>query len=211
MDAKLVRSALDALEKGNAKAALQILKDLIASAAGAEPEAEEPAETPEPPADPLAAPEEEMPMDPTEEEKAIAAAVRKITGKSKPAEVAAALTALADTKTAHVSLVAEVSALKASNLKSQLTELVRANPKKIASPKAEAYVMGLSSVEAAQAYIDTLSDVVPTARVQKEKPAGETVDLTAEERKLCQLTATSPVDLLAFKKKKADEAALAGA
>ena len=40
LDSSLVKQALDAVEKGDAKAALEILKNLIASAAGAEPEAD---------------------------------------------------------------------------------------------------------------------------------------------------------------------------
>jgi hypothetical protein len=38
MDPSLIKQALDAIEKGDAKTALEILKGLIASAAGAEPE-----------------------------------------------------------------------------------------------------------------------------------------------------------------------------
>lgn len=197
MDPKLIREALDALIAGDAEKCAELLKGIIASAAGAETETE----TEAPPEDPLAA--EEDPMKPTEEEKAIAACARKLTGKSKPEEVQAALTGLGATKSAHSDLLAEVTSLKAHALTADLRELIRANPKKIASKKLETLVLASSSVAAAAALVEALPEVVASELKQKEKPPeSNDPEITEEDRLVAKQLNTPVADILAFKKKK---------
>jgi hypothetical protein len=89
MNPEKIKAALDAIEKGDEAAALALLKELIAEAAGGEapadkPEGEALAESPEAPA----------PKPGEEEEKAALSALKKLTGKDGLGEAVVALSAL---------------------------------------------------------------------------------------------------------------------
>lgn len=151
-----------------------------------------------------------MPADmPPEEKKdmpalrAITLAARKATGKTTAVEVEASLAALSQARTSVTDLTAEVATLRASTMSVQLRELCRANPTKIASTASEAYVMKCSSIEAAQAYIDTLPAVVKPAVEQKKIEGGDEVTLTDADREACKLTGQSPAKILEYMKKQA--------
>ncbi len=158
-----------------------------------------------------------MPADmPPEEKKefpalrAIALAARKHTGKSTPTEVEAVLIALAASRNSITDLNAEVATLRASNLRTELRELCRSNPKKIATEKLEGLVMASESLSAAKALIEALPEVVAAPLTPLPKPGDDPVNvaLTAEDREFCKLTGESPVSLLEYKKKQAAAAAV---
>jgi phage I-like protein len=160
-------------------------------------EALEPVAEAMPPAD------DEMLME--DEDKAIAASARKLTGKRTRAEVLAALTGLAASRSTVDTQTARLRDLEATVLRGELRELVRANPRKIASPKLEAHVMASESVTAAKALIDVLPEVVASAVQQPEHDHEKAVRLTDEERHVAKLTGQDPADLLAYKEKKAKQ------
>lgn len=155
---------------------------------------------------------EKPPADEEKKEKAeteeIVKAARLTTGKTKSVEVVAVLTALSASRSTLTDLTAEVATLRAGNLRVELRELCRSNPKKIASEKLEGLVMKCSSIEAATALIEALPEVVAPALRQKEKEATDEVTLSDEERNYCKLTGESPVSLLEYKKKQAALAAV---
>lgn len=203
MDPELVTAALDALEAGDSAKALEILKSLIASAAGA---AEAPAE---PEGDEAVMPMAEDTMDPEKkDEQAIAAAARTATGKKTAAEVTAVLQALSHTRTEHTTMAGELASLKAHVLSSDLRELVRSNPKKIASPKMEALVLSQTNIEAAKALVDALPEVIAPERVQNAMPANQTeeVKLTEADVAAAKLMGNDPAKVLDFKKAQAKKA-----
>jgi hypothetical protein len=117
MDPKIIKDALDALEAGDAPKALEILKALIASAAGA------PAEEPPVPegGDALEDTPDEVPEDP-EALRALARAVRTVTGRHGAGEAEAELLRL---RARVDALDAERAALDSSARRELVTELVR--------------------------------------------------------------------------------------
>lgn len=188
MDPKILKEALDAIEGGDSAKAMELLKALIASAAGAP---SEPAE--------MAAAEAAK-----KEEEQIAASARRITGKTSPVEVEAVLTALSATRSTTTDLAAELTTLRAHMLQSDLREIVRSNPKKIASPKIEALVLASASADAARTLVDALPEVIGTTHTQREKPAEtEEIRLTDEDREVAKLTGQDVGKVLEFKRKTA--------
>jgi phage I-like protein len=191
MDPKILKEALDAIEGGDSAKAMELLKALIASAAGAGE-----------------APPAEM-MDPAAEEEKkeveqIAASARAITGKRSPAEVTAVLTALNASRTSATDMAAELTALKARALAGELRELMRAHPRKVATTKLEALVLASASVEEARTLIDALPEVVGAPLGQPEPPAHTNeIKLTDEDREVCRLTGTDPAKFLKHKMKAA--------
>jgi hypothetical protein len=102
MDPKLISAALDALVAGDEAKCAELLKGIIASAAGAEPaEEEKPEEKPEPKPDPVAA---AMPEEKPEEVAAALSAVRSLSGK---ASFVASVSDIRTWHTSHVELAAE--------------------------------------------------------------------------------------------------------
>jgi len=199
MDPKLIKEALDALEAGDSAKALEILKALIASAAGAAEEAP-PAEM----AEGEPATEEEMMAEGDPEDEMIAATARAVTGKRACGEVRAALLGLREAKGSAGTLASEVATLRATVLRGELREIVRANPRKIASPKLEALVMASESTTAATALLDALPELVAAPVEQNPKPAKtEEIRLTDEDREVAKLTGTDPAKVLEFKRKAA--------
>lgn len=208
MDPKLIMEALDALEAGDAAKALEILKALIASAAGAEGEAPPPAEGEAMADDPMPPEEEEMLSARTSAIASgarIAAAAKRITGKTSASEVEAVLTALSATRSSATDMAGELATLRASVLRGELRELIRANPTKIATPKLEALVLDSDSVDSARALVDALPAVVASAVQQpaRESQQSEAIRLTDEDREVCRLTGTPEAALLKFKQAKA--------
>lgn len=135
MDPKLVQQALDALINGDAKAALEILQNLIASAAGADPDAAT-EDAPPPAGDggademtesaaPAAAPAEAPAPAADDEEKKAAvvatSALVRLTGKSNASD---ALAEVKIWKTAFDSMAAERAALEADKRRKLCIELV---------------------------------------------------------------------------------------
>jgi phage I-like protein len=114
---EVIRKALDAIEAGDESAALQILKELIASAAGAAPEPEEP---------PAA---EASPDMPPEEQTALAALAREactLTGHSSAGEALEALRALYAERAQRAQTdAAEAAARELSSRRELVGELVK--------------------------------------------------------------------------------------
>jgi len=121
MDPKLVGQALDALEKGDAKAALEILKGLIASAAGGGADPDAATEDAPPPAGDGGADEateSAVPPaadDPTadEEKKAAVAAVSRLVRLSGKATLVAAVDEVETWRASHLELESERQKLAA--------------------------------------------------------------------------------------------------
>jgi len=90
MDPKLIMQALDAIETGDEALAKQLLKQMVAAAAGAEGGEEAPAEEPQEPSEEMADTEEEEDTD----EKAMAVALRRFTGRNSALEAERVLVAL---------------------------------------------------------------------------------------------------------------------
>jgi len=210
MDPKLIKDALDALEAGDSAKALEILKALIASAAGAE----EPMEAEAPMEDPAAlaaeTPEEEpdaavaLADGEDEEDQMIAATVRALTGKKSAGEIRATLLGMRETGNAARTQATEIAELRQHVLRSELRELVRDNPTKIASPKLEKLVLSQRSVKEARALIDALPTVVAKPVSQKQKPADtEEIRLTEADREVAKLTGMDLAKVIEFKKAKA--------
>lgn len=201
MDPKLIKDALDALEAGDSAKALEILKALIASAAGAADAAPEgDALMDEPAPDEEKAEEMAASVARIAASAAIAAAARKATGKDSPDDVMAVLTALSASRGAAGDMATELATLRASVLRGELRELVRANPRKIAGPKLEALVLASDSVEAARVLVEALPEVVADpVRQPVREPAPDAIRLTDEDREVCRLTGTPEEALLKFK------------
>lgn len=194
MNAEEIKAALDAIEAGDAAKAIELLKAIIATAAAGGESAEPPSE--EPPA------EMAEDMDPEKEDEAIAMTARRLTGKRRGPEVVAALTALRDGREQSTTLASEVATLRRTVLAGELRELIRANPRKVASPKQEAYVLSLSSVESARAYLDTLPESVSAPLVPAAvPPATDAVTLTDADREVAKLTGRDLAKVLEFKKR----------
>lgn len=147
MDSKLIQQALEAIEKGDAKTALDILKGLIASAAGADPapSADDPGSenTGEPPVTDIAAPPPPAPApaasdadeaddaNPAKkgERKAMRAMLRSLTGSGSFAE---ALGKVEEFRTSHLALeterktlAAQRATLESAERRKLVTELVQ--------------------------------------------------------------------------------------
>jgi phage I-like protein len=140
MNAKQMKDAVDIVEKGDAKAALELVKGLIVAAAGGEPEPDlgestEPAEVAagEPAegeaaasAGPAAAPES-----PKKDESAMAAArvACALTGKADPGEAMAELSrrsaVAVDLETREAKLAADRATLEAGERRSLVAQLVK--------------------------------------------------------------------------------------
>lgn len=140
------------------------------------------------------------------EDAEIASAARSITKRSAGREVVAHLRALSDSASTTKRLTAEVADLRQRQLTSDLREIVRDNPKRIASPKQEAYVLSLRSVEEARAYVETLPEVVVDPVRQQSKPSEspDEIKLTESDRAVIKLTGTDPDKFLAAKKRDAE-------
>jgi len=119
MDPELIQPALDALIAGDAAAALDILKNLIASAAGADSEGA-PSEAPDATAEAPDAPPEDMAL--AAEGVTALAALRRITGRTELREAIAELTAMRGTVAA---LAAERDAALLTERRDLVSELVR--------------------------------------------------------------------------------------
>jgi len=107
MDPDLVKKAIDALAEGDADGALGILKDLIASAAGA------PAEPEEPPAEEPAALAEtpEEPEEEDEEQAAVMAATSRLTRITGKSTIGAAVEEVETWRASHLKIEAETKKL----------------------------------------------------------------------------------------------------
>lgn len=114
MDPKLIAAALEAIAKGDSKAALEILTSLVASAAGAEPE--KPEEKPDAPEAPKPeAPKPEASADKPEEDKPaeVATALSRIMHLSGKASIVAAAAEIATWRESHLKLEVETQKLAA--------------------------------------------------------------------------------------------------
>lgn len=202
MDPEQIKAALDAIEAGDSAKALEILKALIASAAGASEPAEEAA--PELNDAPV---EEEMLADDESkpDDEMIAAAARALTGKSKRGEVLATLRGLKVSANAVTTLSQTVAELKRSQLQTELRELVRANSDKVSGPKLEKLVMSSRTIGEARALVDALPVTVHRSVSQPDRPAPRETEirLTDEDRAVARLTGADPAKVLEFKKKAA--------
>jgi hypothetical protein len=78
--------------------------------------------------------------------------------------------------------------------------MIRSNPRRVATPKLEALLLSSTTIEAAQALVDALPDVVAAPVSQPAKPATSEVKLTEEDREVCKLTGTPVAKLLDFKR-----------
>lgn len=125
----LVMQAIEALAEGNAEAAMNILKQVIAAAAGATAEEAPPAEEAPAEGEELAGTEEESLQDEEEETVAATAKLREITGKATLAE---AVEDIAAWRKSHLSLEAnrekteaDRAALDAEEYRQLTTKLVK--------------------------------------------------------------------------------------
>lgn len=195
MDPKLITEALDALEAGDSAKALEILKALIASAAGgsAEPPAgDEP---------PMAAGE----MTPADEEKMqaaskklaaasrVAKAAADLTGETKPESVIAALTALKSGAGEAGKLAIRLSALEADATKREVDELIKANTKKI-PPTLDAWAR-TQSPEALQAFLKQAPDVVTSPAT----PEVNAPQISERAKALCEKNKIDPKKFADFR------------
>lgn len=195
MDPKLITEALDALEAGDSAKALEILKALIASAAGgsAEPPAgDEP---------PMAAGE----MTPADEEKMqaaskklaaasrVAKAAADLTGETKPESVIAALTALKSGAGEAGKLAIRLSALEADATKREVDEMIKANTKKI-PPTLDAWAR-TQSPEALQAFLKQAPDVVGSPA----SPEVNAPQISERAKALCEKNKIDPKKFADFR------------
>lgn len=194
MDPKLITEALDALEAGDSAKALEILKALIASAAGGAP-ADDPA------ADPAMA----AGMDPEKEKEMVAALAklaacakvnaeaRKLTGETKPESVIAALTALKSGAGEAGKLAIRLSALEADATKREVDELIKANTKKI-PPTLDAWAR-TQSPEALQAFLKQAPDVVASPA----SPEVNAPQISERAKALCEKNKIDPKKFADFR------------
>ena len=177
----------------------EILKGLVAAAAGgAEPDMDDSAE-PAPPMADAPAPEDVTPAadDMAPEDKKIAASVRALTGRKNADEVIAALAGLKES-----AAVAKQTAQVVLSM--QLKELIRENPTKVASEKQEAFILSQRSIKAAQAYIDTLPEVVARPVEQRKVEAKpEEIRLSESDLIVARAMGTDTAKLLKFKQDQA--------
>ncbi len=101
LDASLISKALEAIAAGDEAGALDLLKSIVASAAGGEDPEKKPEEKPEPKPDPVAA---AMPEEKPEEVAAALSAVRSLSGKTS---FVASIADIRTWHTSHVELAAE--------------------------------------------------------------------------------------------------------
>jgi phage I-like protein len=117
MDPKLVQQALDALVAGDEAKALELLKQLIASAAGAEPSAADNGAPPDP-----AAETGDAPPPPAQMSEDVSAFVRRLTGAATAAEGEAQLSAaISNVRT----LSADREALELNSRRELIADLVK--------------------------------------------------------------------------------------
>lgn len=191
-NAETIQQVIDAIKEGNGDAALGVLEQLLAEAAGgAAPDGggEVPStELADPPA-----------PDPEKEEEMmaaskIAAEARKLTGETDPAKVLAVLTALKSGASESTKLAERLSKLEADETKREVEELIRLNTKKI-PPTLEAWAR-TQSPDAIRAFLKHAPEIkAPAAPDNSATP-----DLTATAADIC---ARNKIDPKAFAEKRA--------
>lgn len=196
MDPAKIKAALDAIEKGDEAAALALLKELIAGAAGAggepAPEGEALAETPEP--DPAA-----------EEEKAALAALKLLTGKSSAGEAVEFLTTLHARVTV---LDGERAALELSSRRELIADLVKlgvevpataweGEPEKRTPSKR----LAAEPIAELRARVQLLSKAKPRGREPVAPPPGDdgVIKLSKVEQEYCKKHDLTPEQFAAKK------------
>jgi phage I-like protein len=112
MDPKLIASALDALIAGDAEKCAEILKGLVASAAGADPDPDAATEDAPPPAGDGGADEgAELAAPDDEDKQAVAAAISRLTRITAKTTIGAAVDEVEVWRTSHLKLEAEEARL----------------------------------------------------------------------------------------------------
>ncbi|MCL2724847.1 MAG: hypothetical protein FWD69_10470 [Polyangiaceae bacterium] len=226
MDPELVKRALDVVEKGDAQGALDILKTLIASAAGADPEPEgdesgsegdgaegapaegslDNAETP---------PEEQPKKAAAAARKAMDAMLQRLTGAKTLAEV---LVRVSEYRASHLTLESERqklakerATLEAAERRKLCVELVTLGAEfpatvwaddKATRLKPRWEKMGIEELRTHVADQKAARPKAPSAANGIRPPitANEVVDLSADELKICEELKCEPKVFAALKK-----------
>lgn len=208
LDPKMVSKAIDALASGDADAALEILKGMIAAAAGGEAPAEEPA--PEAPAEELAA-------EPAEEEKpeeiaAASARLMRLTGASTFVDAIASVETFRashlELETERQKLAQERATLEAAERRKGCVELVTLAGRAPATVWADDKATAPKKYLAAMPIADFREYVADAIKASGRTPApvppasgggADSQALTPEQLRICKDTGCEPAVFLSLK------------